>query len=136
MQCLVWNTAWNTGIPRIDEQHQQLFRLTDQIFMAARSDESTVLLPELMIFLSNYVDTHLREEEQTMTENNYPGLEDHRAAHDALRKRVGVLLTEFQSGSATITEEVVGFLADWLITHINGEDRKMAHFLKHCKASA
>ena len=136
MQSLVWNTAWNTGIPRIDEQHQQLFSLTNQVFMAAHSDESKVDLPELMIFLSDYVDAHFREEEQTMTEYNYPGLENHRAVHDALRNRVENLLMEFQSGSPTITDEVIGLLADWLITHINGEDRKMAHFLKYCKANS
>jgi hemerythrin len=113
MPRLVWNTAWN----------QQLFSLTNQIFMAAHSDESKVDLPELMIFLSDYVDAHFREEEQTMTEYNYPGLENHRAVHDALRNRVENLLMEFQSGSPTITDEVIGLLADWLITSMEKTER-------------
>ncbi|NTW87389.1 MAG: hypothetical protein HGB30_14635, partial [Holophagaceae bacterium] len=35
----------------------------------------------------------------------------------------------YQLDSHAVTDEVLDFVTDWLIKHINGEDRRMARYL-------
>jgi hemerythrin-like metal-binding protein len=78
------------------------------------------------------VDTHFRDEETAMQATNYAGLAGHRAVHEAMRKQVGGLLAQFQANRSVLTSDVVQFLMDWLINHMEGEDQFMAAYLKQC----
>ncbi|MCC6514268.1 MAG: hypothetical protein IT187_09640 [Geothrix sp.] len=47
-----------------------------------------------------------------------------------MRARVGQLVEAAKGNPATLTEEVIDFLTDWLLRHINEEDRRMARHLQ------
>jgi hemerythrin len=55
---------------------------------------------------------------------NYPGQELHKNEHEAFKDEVLELKDEFESGKASISEEVMVFLQDWLARHIKGTDKK------------
>lgn len=122
MHELIWNSDWDTGHPLVDQQHHELFALAQALFKALHRGQETDLQRHLA-FLANYVEMHFASEEQAMLQAGYPALAHHRGIHDAMRARVAAL----EGGQ--VTDGVLDFIVDWLITHINGEDRAMAAFL-------
>ncbi len=129
MSMLVWNPEWETGIWKIDQQHRELLRQIEVLMLAVHANEAEVRIPRLLGFLAGYVDKHFQDEEIEMEASAYPGLAGHRAIHDEMRGQVAGLVLQHKTNPAVISEEVLNFLTDWLVNHINGEDRRMAKHL-------
>jgi len=128
----MWNPAWETGIPLIDQQHRELLGQFEALLVAIHENHPDDPIPGLLAFLAEYVETHFSTEETHMLGSRYPDLVRHKAIHDAMRARVALLLEGFRKDPRIMTEEVIDFLTDWLVRHINEEDRRMAqHLLKH-----
>ena len=130
MSILCWNPDWNTGIEKIDAQHRTLFDETEKLLQAIHLDRSSEMVPELLAVLGHYVEQHFQDEEKLMTSAGYPGLESHRAEHRQMRTRLKAMVEHGQKDPAVLNEEAAEFFIDWLITHVDGEDREMAQYLR------
>ena len=53
----------------------------------------------------------------------------HQQSHNGLKTKVVDLLEKFNLEAALLTVAVTKFLTDWLVHHIQGEDRKLTEFL-------
>lgn len=131
MNMVIWNPAWETGIPLIDQQHQALLAQFEALLVAIHENHSDDRIPPLLQFLADYVDTHFSMEEGLMQVADYPGFAGHKAIHDRMRARVGQLVEAAKGNPAALTEEVIDFMTDWLLRHINEEDRRMAQHVRH-----
>jgi len=131
MSMVVWNPAWETGIPLIDQQHRELLAQFEALLVAIHENRSDDRIPDLLQFLADYVETHFSLEEDLMQVVGYPGCPGHKAIHDRMRARVGQLVEAAKGNPAALTEEVIDFLTDWLLRHINEEDRRMAQHVQH-----
>ncbi len=129
MSMVVWNPAWETGIRSIDQQHRELLNQIEALMSAIHVNEAEARVPGLLAFLASYVDQHFQDEEAAMAAAGYPGLGAHRLIHDQMRRDVSQLLRRYEADSSAITDEVLDFLTNWLINHINEEDRQMAQHL-------
>ena len=129
MSVLVWNPEWETGIRNVDDQHRELFRKIEQLMAAVHGDQVEALVPATMAFLAQYVDQHFRDEELEMEGAGYPGLAAHRATHGHMRGHVAHLLELSRRDPAAVVDPMIDFMTDWLIQHINSEDRRMARYL-------
>jgi hemerythrin-like metal-binding protein len=129
MTFLTWNSAWETGIQPIDEQHRQLLAQFEALLVAIRENHPELRIPRLLTFLSDYVETHFSKEEDHMKGTRYPGFIEHKAIHDGMRAHVAHMVADYHKDPASMTEQVLEFLTDWLISHINDHDRRMAHHL-------
>ena len=130
MSTLMWDPAWETGIPKIDQQHRLLFDQVDLLFNAVQVNEAGNQIPGLLAFLASYVDAHFRDEEKEMEATHYSELARHRAIHNSLREKVAALVAQFQTDPSVLTIDVLEFLTQWLVDHISVEDRRMALQLK------
>jgi hemerythrin len=131
MTQMIWNPAWETGISLIDRQHQELLSQFEALLIAIHENRADEHVPELLAFLSGYVDSHFSTEEKHMKATDYPGLPEHKAVHDGMRSKVVELLAGHQKDPSIMTDQVVNFMTDWLVRHINDEDRRMARYLHH-----
>lgn len=129
MGVIEWNPEWDTGIRKIDDPHRELFRRVEALMAAIHGDRAQVLVPDTLAFLAEYVEAHFQEEEAEMAATGYSGLAAHRAIHEDMRARVAALLDLDRRNPGSVADPVVDFLTDWLIHHINGEDRRMARYL-------
>ncbi len=132
---MLWNPGWETGFPSIDLQHQQLFMQLERLFLAIHDNRAEGRIAELLDFLADYVETHFATEERYMGETGYPGLQVHKAIHDDMRHRVLHLVEAHRTDPVVVTDAVIDFLTDWLVKHIDVEDRKMALYLHHHRPS-
>ena len=134
MMLFIWNEDWETGLQDVDDQHRSLLLQMDQLFEAIRMGEERAEVTNTMRHLALYVDYHFSHEERLMAEAGYPGLEEHRKAHDALRGTVQKIIQAQVDGSPTLLEDVTVCLQDWLFHLLDTLDRRMAAFLREVPA--
>ena len=126
---LVFSEEYYTGIPMVDEEHKELFRIIADVnhvivheYVHDKYDEIVRLLEEL----KDYTQYHFKDEEAYMEQIGYAGLEAQRKAHDAFINRLEEMnLEEIDEHQQQTLEELMEFLTGWLVNHILHMDKKI-----------
>ena len=122
-----WKSTYNLGLQEIDEQHRSLLDLTNKIWRAiVRRSDQIVVLP-LLEELEKYTVAHFAAEETFMRTTGYPGFEKHKIEHQSFIERIAVEKRKTDNGSA-VSLDLMHFLRDWLVDHIQFSDRNYAEF--------
>jgi len=128
MSFTTWKNEYSVGIDEIDEQHKGLVNCIANLEKSIESvDEKQrwTAVHYAVVQLSDYTRIHFAVEESLMRVLGYPQRDAHLAQHRVFTS----FLENVQRKSIThdISEdEIVGFLRDWLLTHIVHEDKKYA----------
>ena len=128
MALIQWSSAVSVNVKKFDDQHKKLVDLVNQLHDAMKVGQGSAVLGVVLQSLISYTGTHFADEEQMMKAHAYPDFAKHKAEHDKLVSQVLELQGKFQNGTAMITMNVLTFLKDWLVTHIQGEDKKYGVF--------
>jgi len=116
---IVWSERYSVGISRIDEQHQRLIDLINDLHGAMLEKQEEPELSKILDGLAAYAVSHFATEETLMKKFGYP---------DRLMAQVRLLLEKSRTNKAELTQEVMTFLQRWLIGHIvNVDKRYTAH---------
>ena len=137
MTPIQWTPSLAVGVPEIDAQHQELFRRAEQLIAGLRGGDRTEV-PPLIRFLSEYSREHFASEERFMHEIGYPGLEAHRAAHEAFREGLAEMTADFQrkGPTALVALTVHNWLSDWLRRHVSTLDVEIGRFAEARRGGA
>ncbi|MGA2081516.1 MAG: bacteriohemerythrin [Holophaga sp.] len=130
MALIVWDRKLETGHGKIDEQHQSLVEIVNRLHEAMKQGKGRGELEGILVFLKDYTVTHFAMEEELMDLHAYAGAPKHKQIHADLVRQVADLVGKFQARKASLTLEVMNFLEDWLVQHIQGEDYRFAQDLK------
>ncbi|WP_321368706.1 bacteriohemerythrin [uncultured Desulfuromusa sp.] len=126
-----WKDEYNTGVALMDKQHRRLVELINQLFQCMKDGGDRMMLAEIVDELVNYTVTHFRAEEDVMRKHNYPDLEAHQQIHKNFVDKVGVYAGKLKAGERLPPADIYNFLKDWLISHIEKQDRDgYGQFLK------
>ena len=125
-----WNDRYRTGLILIDEQHQKLFELINNLNLAIYAENGKELLDNVLKELLEYVFHHFKVEEEFLSKNKYPDFRLHRTEHDSLTKNLLELRGKYKTGNRSIASELSNFLKSWLIIHILQSDMKFAKYVK------
>jgi len=120
---LQWKDDYNTGVTLMDQQHRRLVDLINQLFQCMKDGGDRMILTSVVDELASYTVTHFRAEENIMRKNNYPELVAHQKIHKNFIEKVGVYAGKLKSGERLSPADIYTFLKDWLISHIEKEDR-------------
>ena len=121
-----WTNDLSVGVSSIDAQHQQLFKMADELFEAGKNGKSKEKIGDLLGFLDRYTKQHFKDEEAYMKSINYPGLAEQEKAHQAFVNELTKLKGEFDKSGGNIAV-IIGanqMVVDWLTKHISGMDKK------------
>ena len=129
MSLFSWKDIYGIGVPDIDAQHRQLYRLADELHQALNAGQGKEALATVLKNLIDYTKTHFAAEERLMQRCGYSELAAHKAQHENLTRKVVELQQQFQAGKLMLSIEVMRFLSDWLRQHIGSSDRKYAPFV-------
>jgi hemerythrin len=129
MAIMEWSPTFSVKIKKFDDQHKKLVDLVNQLHDAMKAGQGNAMLGVVLQSLISYTATHFKEEEQIMQTHGYPDLARHKSEHEKLVNQVLDLQKKFQAGGGVLTMTVMSFLKEWLITHIQGEDKKYGVFL-------
>lgn len=126
-----WTPQFTVNHPTMDEHHQKIFKLVNQLHEGIFSKKSKEVLAETLYALIDYTELHFAEEELIMRQHNFPGYTQHKTAHEELLAQVHEFERKFNAGDNTFTPEIFHFLVSgWLVKHILGMDKMYAPFLK------
>ncbi|NML27422.1 PAS domain S-box protein [Zoogloea dura] len=124
-----WNDNFNTGLELVDAQHHKLVELLNTLAARIAFSAGELGLNSLLDELADYAVYHFACEGEVW-EASFQGdpLEiAHRATHDAFVGEVGRMRAALsETPDALLAEELLGFLARWLASHILESDRFMA----------
>lgn len=130
MPIAIWSEEYEVDYPLVDQQHRTLFEMINESHRAAVEGPGSGEADTLLRRLAAYAQEHFRVEETLMASSNYPGLAEHKQAHDGLVAEVQSLLAESMEGRTPEPERISLFLADWLQHHILQEDLLLIRWMK------
>ncbi len=130
-----WKEEFSVRMPHIDAQHQELFRLAENLYKAMSAGHGKAALEETLDRLVRYTEDHFSAEERLMRLNDYNAQVGHRTEHQALTRQVRQFQADFNRGRTTMAVPVLQFLRNWLETHIKGSDMKLATFIRQRTAA-
>jgi hemerythrin len=121
-----WSPDYSVGVRAIDEQHQELVRILNRLFVAVSKQEGKKAIDETLDALVSYSKTHFALEEQLMQQANYADLEAHKIEHNKLIEKLILLCQKHTREQEHLYFEILGFVKTWLKGHIVGVDLKYA----------
>jgi hemerythrin-like metal-binding protein len=127
-----WNSSFETGHALIDTQHKQLFAAVNNLIETCRLGKGAEELEKSLNFLNDYTIKHFFDEEQVQQKYNYPDYPNHKKLHENFKITVRDLKVKMimKGASEELINEVRAKIGDWLITHIKGQDIKLAAYIK------
>lgn len=126
MKEVTWSTElYGTGIPIIDEEHQELFECINEII---RTIGDTKTSSATLRKLEGIVERHFSNEEEMFVATRYPQEKAHVSAHNMFRRKLREAIVSFDKDHI-LDVEFVEFLYTWLSRHIRGMDRAYVHFI-------
>lgn len=128
---VAWNDSYSVGMGAIDEQHQALFNTINQLWSVIVAKGSDEQVAKLIEELERYTIAHFTAEEVFMEATGYPGLAEHRQLHRQFTDRIAAERQQVAAGKS-IGLDLLHFLKDWLVAHIQVEDQRYA---AHCRQS-
>ena len=88
MKKLEWSDKLNLGVKQIDDQHQQLVHLANNLVLTIQTGETRDVLGKVFKELREYTVFHFRDEELYMEEIEYPERRAHAVTHRELKDQV------------------------------------------------
>jgi hemerythrin len=130
MALMEWNDRLSVGVDMIDSDHKRLVAMVNELHDAVLAARGKDVLGKTLDGLITYTKTHFAREEAEMAKFNYPKAADHLREHHLLAKQVLDVQAKYRAGnSAVLSMEVMAFLRDWLLKHIQASDRALGVFL-------
>lgn len=125
-----WDDNFNTGLPKVDEQHRKLVQLLNLLASHVAFQTAIEQLNDIFDELAAYTIYHFQTEEEIWKAylGDDPVEVEHRATHARFVAEVARLKAELGlKPLAQLAEEALAFLARWLASHILETDRYMAY---------
>lgn len=129
METLVWTPQYNIGIKVLDEEHHALFDSVNRIQTAMSQQQDRAAIMPMLGELFEQTSRHFKGEEAMMADNGYSGAMLHSLKHQHLLEQAVAFLTRYNRG-AGLNDYSLGFLRDWLVTHIQDTDKLFALWLR------
>src|SRR5262245_26861444 len=141
MQHFKWTKAHAVYLPQVDAEHRNLFRMAEEIHLAARAGAEAARILELVRPFLAAIEEHFAHEERIMKAAAVPDYDWHKLQHDTARKRSKSFADDIESGSAEAPMEMLEFLSRWFKDHMGLTDRMMGAHVRnyerlHAKAAS
>ncbi|MCK6489061.1 MAG: hemerythrin family protein [Planctomycetes bacterium] len=111
------------GQPVIDDEHRQLCALFNSLLAGGGDLGGTIL------HLDEYSRLHFTIEEEFMRVYGWPGFADHRRMHREFSDQVMNLRRMQLPSDGKVPRTVLAWVRNWLVGHIDVEDRAVVAFL-------
>jgi hemerythrin len=123
---IAWREYYTVGDPSLDAEHQQIIGIINELYDAMQKGLDQKTLTVMLDRLVGYTFAHFKSEEQTLQEHDYPDLAEHKALHDEIRQKT---LDLREHASLVTAHDLMRFLKEWWLGHIQNCDKKYAPYL-------
>ncbi len=126
---LNFSDKYCTGVDFIDQEHRRLFEILSDLdelnrkeYLSDRYDAVVDVIEEL----KDYTVKHFQDEERYMESIQYEGLAVQQNLHQSFIDKIeNINLDDMDENQQGYIDELIDFLANWLINHIMKMDQKI-----------
>lgn len=129
MALLTWNDSYSVKVRQFDDQHKKLVEMINSLHDAMKVGKGRETMDIILKSLIDYTKTHFADEERLMTQHQFPGYEKHKKEHNLLTIQAQEINKQLEAGTFVVSQELLTFLREWLVKHIQGEDKQYGPFL-------
>jgi hemerythrin-like metal-binding protein len=127
---LTWSDKSAIGVEAIDEEHKELFEAMGELESAVTRNAGAEETGALLGKLAATTGKHFADEEALMREAKYSGIAMHTANHQRLMEKINAFVARLNRNGAEMNQHDLNFLRDWLVYHIENDDRRLGDWLK------
>lgn len=128
-----WSDELAIGNALIDTQHRMLMLLCRKLDIAIKTQQSSQAIQRVMLEVKKFAEFHFVSEQNLMHEIGYPQVHAHSQLHMNLLVELQMELSKIQHRTE-FPEDLLYSLNQWLTSHIQEEDIKIADYLRNCPA--
>ncbi|MBT4033950.1 MAG: hemerythrin family protein [Candidatus Marinimicrobia bacterium] len=129
MQVLVWEERFSVGIRQFDQHHKILFEMINSLIFAQEDNSDPEVIKNTLEQLRSYTIFHFIAEEAMLKHFGFEGLDEHIAEHEKLLQQVILYQERITASDGVTLDEILEFLAGWLLDHTLGLDQLYGPFL-------
>ncbi len=119
-----WKENYSVNISIIDEEHKELIRIMNEAIVAKQHRNDLEEISKLLKELTMYALKHFSTEETYMVEFNYPEFQNHKNEHHDFSNKMIAYCNTVIEGEYQIANEIIEYLKQWLVNHIQVTDKK------------
>ena len=119
-----WNNGHSLGLSIIDEEHKKVIEIINGIIVAKQRDNFPEKIEKMLHEMIDYALSHFKAEETYMIEFNYHEYQYHKEEHVDFIQRMNSYFSRVVLGNYELASEILEFLKQWLVRHIEGTDKK------------
>lgn len=121
---------FSIGISAIDDQHKELFHITNQLHDIIDSENYQKEAIKVLKRLYAYTSYHFTSEEALLKEYNYPEFSSHISIHRDFKEKIKESLEGVRAKMNYNLAPLQDYLVEWILKHIQGEDVKYSTYFK------
>lgn len=119
-----WDKSYSVNVKELDEQHQYFISLLNKAYQLVYQGEETEKVSQLVKEIIEYAKIHFSTEEKYFDQFNYQGSEEHKKEHQKITTEIFEFYNKLAIEADFAVEELIDFLEDWLVKHLNDQDKK------------
>ena len=113
----------------MDEQHAVLMDTLNEIRLALVRGQGRDQVSEALNRLIEFTRMHFASEEQLLEQHGFPGVAEHRDAHQKLLGQIEETAMRTLHNDEVRTKSMLLFLRDWYMTHMENLDSQYGDWL-------
>jgi len=119
-----WNNGHSLGLSIIDEEHKKVIEVINGIIAAKQRADFPEKIEIMLHELIDYACSHFKTEETYMIEFHYHEYQYHKEEHVDFIHKMNSYFSRVVRGNYELASEILEFLKQWLVKHIEGTDKK------------
>lgn len=132
MKTIQWGKEMELGIKEIDDQHKHFVDILNRLYEVTMQDKAKDYLDEIISKVLEYAENHFKTEEKYFEQFGYEKAQEHKESHQKLLDQMLVFKEEHEQfkGVDFLSWKLLEFLEDWLVDHLEAEDRQYVECFK------
>ncbi|HKK58147.1 MAG TPA: bacteriohemerythrin [Salinivirga sp.] len=124
------NKSLRTGIEELDEQHDRIIDMVNDIFEAFRSKTNRSQIKESLKTLIDYSSWHFSNEERYFEQFGFEEADAHKKSHNGFTSELQKFSKTYDKGRIEKYEEFMLYVKHWIESHFANDDQKYVDLFK------
>jgi hemerythrin len=128
-----WTREMSVAVTMLDDDHKKMIWIINELHEGIEAGHRQEVLVSVLGHLEEYARFHFAREEDLFARCSYLDAHEHEMEHMSFVKRIHDVRQRFLNTSvAQLDLELMNFLRNWMLTHIQGSDKKYGPRLNAC----
>jgi hemerythrin len=128
---LQWTEENSVFVPEMDEEHEALFHLLQELRRAVLAGDPVDQLERQVGRLASRAASHFQHEERLMRASRYSALAWHERLHQTGRTKLAALTDSIRGHGHEPVFEALEALATWILDHVSVADHMLGSHLRN-----